>query len=361
MTGGKPISRRSVLKASSASLGALGLAGVVRGDDTIEIPVLRSDEGVERWEAVPQSWYQKKEQAHRIREQIQFRGEKASTQVSFDGKPIGGLGGPVVKINAVNPSEITVPDHSADIPLEVVKVPEPKRGGCYNSGDQSSLRGGIKISGTTGWGTATCNAHLNGEEYLLTVSHLFRDNDSCDELNVGENCHQGGELIGEVTFENTSEDWALIHNDYTSEPLESWIDDEGNEDKNPTLAGHVTADGLDKLSASSTTIRQMGAASGITYGQITGTGAGAPLACEDFSGHGVSTNINAGDGDSGGPYFHYYDGLAWLVGIFAIYYWDCGETCTGGRIGCDSGGVAAYHLYQHNGITFGEESSLMYP
>jgi hypothetical protein len=193
---------------------------------------------------------------------------------------------------------------------------------------------------------------------MLTVAHLWYDEDStpcADDSDIrGNDAKVKGTKIGEVQYADVVQDYAVVEKTNSDWSFENRIDE--NTGGYPVCEGYVSESQLESWAAQSDypfifptpCLYQMGMTTGRTQGRIDGAhyyDAANPCVSfiDDGEAHGVSTTVDFGKGDSGGPTYHMKDGKAYLVSATSLYYWAFGSSC-GNEVGNDSAGIAGYNI-----------------
>lgn len=367
------VSRRQYLQMSAGGFTAPFFFDKLSGDRTryTEIVTQRDADGVAKTKRVPVSWKRNVDMARRVQSNLQndlatangvVDVRRTRSEGTFDGR---------------NGLQLTVevdPDRlQRDIPTEVNGIPvettehvlgEPL--GCGGFTDNiNPAKGGIACDGDTnddpsGQGTLCLGVDMDSnsaDDLVLTAAHLFSDDCSSDL--EGTDLAQGGNHYGTVDDWDHSADWAVVDGDDGTFGEESAGKIKDENGVWPVNAWY-TKYGLDDLNSNpddNNTVHAMGTSTGLTSGEVTGTGSSkAEDACFDYDGKGVETDINAAQGDSGGPIYTYNDNGDKAVMVSLINY---GYTDVD-MIGCrgtyvveytNSIGTAFYYIKNKWGIT----------
>lgn len=353
------VTRRKTLRnvGAGAIVGHLGLQGTAtalttgtRGGDTVTIPTVKRRDEVLVREEVPRSWYEHTKQVEQVNSEIaaEFLDApgvegvaSARSEERFDGK-----NGLLVEVE-VDPDVYDgfLPDSRGGIPIRTTEAGETEFHNCCHHSDYSSVPGGASVhtpagaSGSAGF----CVADSEGTRLLLTVNHLWG---SC-ENNFGAILDQHVSEFGEVRVHDEDTDYALVY------PTGS---DGIGEDVfvngiRYSVSGYKTESGIASLICDGTTCYQSGSFTCTTSGEIKAKRVNQSNDCVDFEGHGIETNIDTAQGDSGGPYVELveFSGSqhAVIIGHHSFAKKQSSEVCCHmncGTTGNPSYGQAFYHL-----------------
>lgn len=364
--------RRSALKGIGLSLAGLGeganLLSLGSPTTMVELPKLKHGDEVLKWFKVPKEWNRHRNHASAVLEEsrhaLESKGGVVGTGLIASEESYQGVPGHQIRVftesqHYPNPA---IPSKIDGIPVIQRKAPVARAAGCSDpSGDcvnydtSEYVAGGEQICWKYGGcGTTTCRVTNNdGTEFMLTAAHIFWD-DCDDSQNIDDRTaarHDGTEL-GRVDYSIINEDWAVI-DDSLGGKYRDFIDDN---DDYPTVKGHVSEDQIAWWAGRTDDpcMSQMGCTTGETRGQIYSYKESYTNAdCTDMGGEGVLTYADMGQGDSGGPTWHWENGDAYIVSCTGYYYYlHLNYSPCDNEAGEDSGGIAAYHIQDH-GYTMG--------
>lgn len=311
--------RRQLLQIATGGFSITGI-GLVRGNNTVVIPITRDHKGVVRTMRVPRKAYRYdqhvKQLAKRLSER-RIRDENiASVKVTSANKTVNGH--PVTKLQVGIPEDgkpSEVPDSIEGVPIEKVRDAEFVPGECHNTGTYDPVPGGVKITAqdTVATGFGRVMDVSNGESRYMTCAHVVEEKDDLDcGTGEGSKVAQGGNIMGKVAKGSIDGDWAIIK--------ETSGDDITGYDKDVLWENHgyrdfedfYTEDGLRELMKNDDALYKMGLTSGSTNGLINAMNVDEEGYCGhrtvDSSGdpYGVELTVPGGPGDSGAPVFTKY-------------------------------------------------------
>lgn len=369
-TAGSEFTRRSALK--SLGLGIAGLGEGINllplGEPTtmVELPKLKNGDQVEQWFKVPKKWNDQRTRARRVlnrqRSSLESHTGVAGSALVRSEQTYHGIHGLQIEVfveNEHHPKK-NLPSKIDGVPVKQTEAPEIKAGGCSDpSGDcvnydtVQGVAGGEELcweqfGSIEGRATTTCRVTDDSDsEYMLNCSHLFWHD--CEDADNGilnrKAVRRDGTEIGRVADYNLSEDWAVVDTSLGGSHF-NYIDD--NDDL-PTVRGYVTKDTLDYWASISdeACLSKMGKTTGETRGRVYKTGGSfTEHSCTNMGNAGIWTYADLGQGDSGGPTWHWYNGYAYLVSCTGYYLYPHTNyfPCNGQEVGQDSAGVAAYRI-----------------
>lgn len=302
-------SRRSAIR--SLSIGLTGITSVsgiaiASKQDTRKITTVKRHGEPIKTKKVPQSWYDHYKRATKLTRQTQsaFVESPGVTSIGMGSqkRTVGGRRGFQIIVRAMSGANTAaIPNEINGIPIKIEELSEKPEFACVHRGSFSPTPAGVHVGEFDNSRTGgTIGAHVynsNGNLRTLTANHVLGD--ECTD-NSGKTAYQGNTTFGNVEGTNEEADTALINpsRGTNSEILEA--DDDRYE-----LYAHRTEDGIADLISSGSTVKSTGTATGTTSGPIKQMHVGSlDNSCVGFFGHGVITNADAADGDSGGPVYN---------------------------------------------------------
>ena len=361
------LSRRSVLKRTGVAVSALAFGSVPvkgRGPETVQLPRYVSGGEPTEYFTAPKPWDEHRSVAKRVQSEVvsEYGGDEGVYGVGLTQSPetYGGKHGLGVEL-LVGQSydDSSVPSEISGIPVTTASgdpgIPgdcsvSDGTNNCVNKEGDTTINPAERVTGSEGAGTAAMKmTDSNSNEYLLTVSHLFRSNCPTD-VNDESAYTADGDKVGTVSSSNSVDDWAVVElnsNGGTS----TTIDDNANF---PSCVDAVSEATLQDWGSQNKSNRpclyQMGCTTGKTTGKLKYANFSETTfnTCVDYnsdgSADGVYTFCGFGQGDSGGPTWHMDGGDAHLVSTTALYHSLSGSICSGNDYGPDSSGMGAYAI-----------------
>lgn len=262
-----------------------------------------------------------------------------------------------------------LPDELNGIPIEYVRKPPSQDAATCSSNNccvkdfDYAVHGGLFVTPESGNdGVTCCKVDYDGNIRMMTVAHLWGE---CGETISGysgdiiQMCNEGSLVdVGQQTFIDKDYDVALFDGSYLG-PNQYFSNEIVTKSDSTTVNGYVAESGIDKMASdTSFTVYQQGCCTGKTSGPVAASNYNADCSDRDFDGHGVLSNPDFGNGDSGGPVWYTdSNGDSWLVHLSTRYH--CPQTCD--QCDCSSlesgqqvSGISAYRLHDVYGMTFGK-------
>jgi hypothetical protein len=299
-----------VLVGIGATLTLPTTATVVKGDDTTEIPYVRTDDEVLKHKEVPQPWLE--HVRHALKAKADFEEEVApmagsqSVGLAQSSETYGGKPGLKIRVAGDERTQSVAPSEFQDIDVEVVDEQDWQQACHYETRDD--VAGGLPIEARwedngesyTGWGTAGFPVQdSNGNDRLLTADHLW-ENQSCQSSD-GEEATQYTQDFGEVAESAVQPDFALLEKTNGSLDLSPKIVEE---DGTQYTSGWFSQEAVSDLVAESKSALKMGVTTGRTTGTVDAMNQSIGFGCGNLEGRGVVlTGLDVGEGDSGGPMY----------------------------------------------------------
>jgi hypothetical protein len=304
--------------------------------ETVDIPILESPDGVEKWETVPRAWDEHRKHTRRVRQRVTdaYLNRPGVKEVSVVGgdDSIGWKGRLKIRVEVDSESNHpSLPSAVEGVDVEVGEYRESKAVGCYNDSVYDPIPGGV-VGTVEGSGTITCvvSHGSTGEKGLLTAAHLA---DRCTDDIVGDEFYQedlGGTNVGNISVANSAKDWMI--SDIQSRDWKDYIRLENSNEV--TVKGWVNNNGLDSY-VGSKTVEKMGKSTGHTTGELNKISiSGTDTNCTNWEGEGVETKCAVAGGDSGGPIYIISNDKVYLVAILQQGQWEkkFNSTCNGNVI-----------------------------
>lgn len=343
-------SRREYLKklgAGSIAVSGIGLSGVVRGYDTVEIVVTRGEGEAIRTEEVPAAWQEQTNSVLRVLEKFkrEYFGRSdivGAGATSWEGQTFDGLYAHQISVG-IRPDVFgevagALPDEFGGVPVEPKEVEPPELTYCYNLTDFNPIPGGVTLEGDSSSKGGTSGYIVKnqetGDEGIATANHLWQ---FCED-NYGSNAYQNHDYFGNVGAVDQRTDFAVAYTT-SSYSIEQEIEEENS---SYTVNGYKTLDGIKKLASDdSKNARKMGKITGLQTGAIEDyawTPNDRPEPCIDYRNEGIRCNMLQAEGDSGCPIYVLEEGpfgnvdYATIIGngIAGQFYDGKKTTCNGG-------------------------------
>lgn len=370
--------RRHTLKSMGISASALSLGqnllNLGKPTQMVELPKLKDGDEVVKWFKVPKKWNEQRKHASTVlgktRTSLEAQPGVVGTQLVKSDQSYSGVNGLQIEvlIDGGKMPKPDIPPKVEGVHIKQSKAPDIHEAGCSDpSGDcvnydtSKGVAGGEQLcwkqNGSVEWcGTATCMVTDSADNlFMLHCGHVFWE-DCADAQNNGilyrKAARRDGTEIGKVVDYQVDGDWSIIDTSQGGNFF-GYIDD--NDDL-PNVRGYVTKNTLDYWASidNEPCLSKMGTTTGETRGRLYTTESSFTVEdCTDMEGHGVYTYADMGQGDSGGPTWHWYNGDAYMVCNTGYYLYEHQQydPC-GNKAGQDSGGIAAYRIADY-GYFFG--------
>lgn len=349
--------RRGVLAGIGATFTLPGVATVVEGSDTTEIPYVVTDDEVLKHKEVPQPWLEHVRNALQARadfeDQIGPMSGSESAGVARSSETHGGKPGLKIRVSGNKRLQSTTPDEYQGIEVEAVDEQDWQEACNYEIRDD--VAGGLPIEARweengesyTGWGTAGFPVQdSDGNDRLLTADHLW-ENESC-RSSAGEEATQYTQDFGEVAESEVQPDFALLEKTNGSLDLSSEIVEEYGTQE---VSGWFSEEAVSDLVAEGKSAQKMGVTTGKTTGTVDAMNQSIGYGCGNLENRGVVlTGLDVGDGDSGGPMYRIEEigGIQYAVLLGHTTHAtniNDSKSCVGGDR--DVGRMAAGHAWFH--------------
>lgn len=308
---GLKASRRSLLQVigSGSVISGVSVVGKAAGPNTVKIPTImdKIGENVLKWEEVPKSWWahvQHVREANRdAQDMLIDRDGVLSVGYGKGDQTIEGKYAFQIHVGVdPNKPRPPIPDEVDGVDVHVrEKEVEPlaeSDGYCSNLRRFDPAPGGVTIEDEAcGWGGSSAFKVVsgNGRAGMLTANHLWY----CDTAAKGAAAYQCCDYVGDMGQSDPSADFAVVRGDG---PFNDQIREEDGTSWD--ISGYYGPDGIDNLIADVEVVYRTGIGYGTDDGPVRENGVLGDYNCFNFDGYGVRTEIDAAEGDSGGPSYN---------------------------------------------------------
>lgn len=154
-------SRRRMLQTTGiAATAGIPVVSSASATETVDIPILESPDGVEKWETVPRAWDEHRKHTRRVRQRVTdaYLNRPGVKEVSVVGGDDSIGWKRRLKIRVEIDSEansLSIPDTADGIGVETAKHRNRDEIGCYNDTHYTPIPGGV-VGTVNGSGTIAC-------------------------------------------------------------------------------------------------------------------------------------------------------------------------------------------------------------
>lgn len=328
---------------------------------TVTIPLLSSEDGVEKSTDVPLQWWEHVQQSKIAAKVVEdkYGSWKEVTDVTRSSDDAEVAGKKKKKINLhIDPREAPeiplgpgtdngpFPERVEGTRVVTTEMKNKEATACKNVGTWYSVPGGTGIFNSAGGKGSITPVKENGVEKILTVAHI-----DCSGGGFYQQSDQT-EYLGATDSIDSKYDWQTVSISNRNKTMDNRI--RFPDGSRYPVKGWVNKEGVEDYEASGKEFYKVGAEEGKSKNVIHDYYGNFDDSCSNYSNKAIFMKNNGAVGDSGCPTFLLTDQDNAFMLLFNQLKWgnDYWVGCSGKPESGGSGGLAAWWIQNNTGLSF---------